>query len=89
MEGAEVAGGGGVFRWSGWMQLRSVEEEYEIARIDAVEAGGCTVDDLTINPRAPPFKSDKVLHKHEIPLGMASEEPVYANTEFWKLSCAC
>ena len=51
MEEAEVAGG--VFRWSGWMQLGSVAAEYEIARSDTVGAGGCTVDDLAINPRAP------------------------------------
>lgn len=32
------------------MQLGPVAAEYEIACIDVVGAGGCTVDDLTINP---------------------------------------
>ena len=33
------------------MQLGLVAAEYEIARIDVVGAGGCTVDDMTINSR--------------------------------------
>ena len=46
---------GSAFRWSGWAQLGPVAAEHDIARVDAVEAWGCTVDDLTINPRAPPM----------------------------------
>lgn len=38
------------------MQLGPVAAEYEIARIDVVGAGGCTVDDLTINPWVAPLR---------------------------------
>ena len=41
---------------SGWTQLGPVAAEHEIARVDAERAGGCTVDNLTINPRASPLK---------------------------------
>ena len=41
---------GSVFRLSCWTQLAPIAAEYEIARIDVVRAGGCSVDDLTINP---------------------------------------
>ena len=37
---------------SGWTQLGPVAAEHKIACVDAVRAGGCTVDNLTINPRA-------------------------------------
>ena len=49
VEGVEVAGGCVPVE----RQLGSVPAEYEIARIEAVRAGGCMVNDLTINPRAP------------------------------------
>ena len=56
---------------------------------NAVGAGRCTFDDLPINPRVPPLsKMVEVLHKHEIPVGVASAEPVYpCRTELWMLSC--
>ena len=33
-----------------------VAAEYEIARVDAVGAGSCTADDLSINRRVPPLR---------------------------------
>ena len=60
------------------MQLGPVAAEHEIARVDAVRAGGCTVDNLTINPRASPLRwSAEVLHKHEIPVGVASDDGLF------------
>ena len=77
---------GSVFWWSGSTKLGPVAAEYEIARIDVVGAGGCTVGDLTINPWVAPLV--EVLHKHKIPVGVASEEPVNAcRNELWMLSC--
>ena len=65
-----------------------VAAEHAISRVDAVGAGSCTVDNLTINPMDPPLMVE-VLHKHEISVGVASVEPVYAcHTELWLLSCS-
>ena len=47
---------GSVFRWGGCMQLGPVAAEHEIAHIDAVGAGSCTVDYLPINLRVPPLR---------------------------------
>ena len=54
----EGSGGasGSVFRWSDWTQLGPVAAEYEIARIDVVGVGGCTVGDLTINAWVAPLR---------------------------------
>ena len=41
-------------RWGSWTQLSPVVADYGIVRIDAVGVGSCTVDDLPIDPRAPP-----------------------------------
>ena len=38
------------------MQLGPVTAEHEIARVDVVGMRGFTVDDFTINPRAPPLR---------------------------------
>ena len=38
------------------MQLGLVAAEGKIVRVDAVGAGGCTVDNLTINPRTSPLR---------------------------------
>lgn len=38
------------------MQLGPVAAEHEIAHIDAVGAGSCTVDNLPINLRVPPLR---------------------------------
>ena len=51
-EGVEIP----AFRRSGWTQLGSVAAEHKIALVDAVGVVGCTVDNLTINPRASPLR---------------------------------
>ena len=72
------------------MQLTPVAVEYKIARINAVGVGVVpVVDDLTINLRVPLSRWWRFLHKHEIPVGEASEEAVYGcHTELWMLSCS-
>ena len=45
-----------VLRWGSWTQLSPLVADYGIARIDAVGVGSCTVDDLPIDPRAPPLR---------------------------------